>query len=334
MRTLTIAICALAGCGDDSAPHDAGLYDSSCRCDGGSPPPDDAGETPDGGTDAGPGEPVDPLEGVGDVELVSTEGPDQNFMFLEGPHWRAADGVLLFTDIPANRIYRLSPPDAIDVFRDDSGGANGLGTDPDGNLLACEHGNRRVSVTRGATVTALVDDYMGMPFDSPNDVAVRSDGTVYFTDPPYGVGGRPSPLLFNGVFRVPPGGEAIAEWMGPDGATPNGIELSPDEDVLYVAETQANVVRAYDVAADGSLSGEREFANAPGPDGMAMDVAGNLYVSTGRGIVVLAPDGSSWGTIEVPMTPANCGFGDDDRRTLYITARTGLYRVRTAIPGR
>jgi gluconolactonase len=325
-----------AACGDDATTTtDAG------RRDGGTASTDDAGTSDagtgrdSGGTDAGPGEPVDPLEGMGEVELVATEGPDQDFVFLEGPAWH--DGALLFTDIPANRIYRLNPPSTIDVFRNDSGGANGLATDTAGNLLACEHGNRRVSVTRGSTVSSLAERYMGMRFDSPNDLTVRSDGTVYFTDPPYGLEGRRSELPFNGVFRVSPGGEAEVAWMYGDGSspTPNGIVLSPDESVLYVANTNDGVVRAYDVAADGSLDNEREFAgDTPGADGIATDVAGNLYVTSGRGVQVFAPDGTSWGTISVPMQPANCGFGDADMRTLYITARTGLYRVRLTVTGR
>lgn len=323
----------MVACGDDATAVDAGSVRDTGIAPGTDAGSSDGGGRDGGGTDGGPGEPVDPLEGIGDVELVATAGPDQDFVFLEGPAWH--DGALLFTDIPANRIYRLNPPRTIDVFREDSGGANGLGTDADGNLLACEHGNRRVSVTRGSTVSSLAERYMGMRFDSPNDLTVRADGTVYFTDPPYGLAGRMSDLMFAGVFRVPPGGEAAVAWMYGDGSTPNGIALSPDESVLYVANTNDGVVRAYDVAADGSLSNEREFAgDTPGADGITTDIAGNLYVTSGRGVQVFAPDGTSWGTISVPMTPANCGFGDSDMRTLYITARTGLYRVRLSVTGR
>ena len=172
---LLSAILFLHGCIPDTAP-DAFSFESKTRVaaatliesepvtvsgiqipaplsiTGGDAGTSDAGRD-SGGIDAGPGEPVDPFEGMGEVELVATEGPDQGFVFLEGPTWH--DGALLFTDIPANRIYRLNPPGAIDVFRNDSGGANGLETDTDGNLLACEHGNRRVSVTRGSEVGSL-----------------------------------------------------------------------------------------------------------------------------------------------------------------------------------
>lgn len=306
-------------------------------CDGVPSTPDassaDAGELErDGGTDAGPrdaGPPPDPLSGIGDVVLVA-----DGFQFLEGPHWRADEGVLVFTDIPASTIHALTPPSDIAVLRMPSGEANGLATLPDGRLLAAEHANRRVSVTEDdGTVVALAESFEGGRFNSPNDLVVRSDGTVYFTDPPYGLTGARE-LDFNGVFRVARDGAITAEWRGAIESRPNGIALSPDESVLYVADTVGGVVRAYDVAADGSTSGERTFAEGtPNADGMAVDERGNLYVTTSEGVAVLAPDGARWGTIEVPQVPANCAFGDVDRHTLYITARTALYAVRLAVRG-
>ncbi|HJL16974.1 MAG TPA: SMP-30/gluconolactonase/LRE family protein [Sandaracinaceae bacterium LLY-WYZ-13_1] len=337
-RAGRLALCLLLGLGcDGGGDADAGLDGSVPAADGGR---DDAGGRDAArpqdarATDATLGDAgalPDPLDGAGAVALVR-----DGFTFLEGPHWRAADGVLLFTDIPESTIHRLAPPDAIDVFRMPSGEANGLATLPDGRLLAAEHANRRVSVTAAdGTVSGLATTFEGGRLNSPNDLAVRSDGTVYFTDPPYGLGGTPPDLDFHGVFRVDPAGALHDEWRGSSAQRPNGIGLSPDERVLYVADTADGLVRAFDVAADGSTSGERPFATGtPNADGMAVDRDGNLFVTTADGVAVLAPDGSRWGTITVPEVPANCAFGDADRRTLYVTARTGLYAVRLPIPGR
>jgi gluconolactonase len=240
--------------------------------------------------------------------------------------------VLLFSDIPADTIYQLEPPDTRTVFRSPSGNSNGLGLDPDGGLLAAEHGGRRVS----RDDVTVVDDYQGMRLNSPNDVIARSDGTIYFTDPPYGISDADRELPFMGVFRVVPGAiQPLADWEGPLSARPNGIALSPDESILYVADTADGMLRAWDIAPDdGSLSGERVLsAEVPGADGMAVDTAGNLFVTTSLGVRVIAPDGTTWGTIGVPEQPANCAFGGDDGRTLYITARTSLYRVELARAG-
>lgn len=317
-RTVVVAILlVLAACGDDGTgvAVDAATGDAATGADGAMPG--------DGAV------PIDPLAGIGAVELVQ-----EGFMFLEGPAWRDADGVLLFSDIPANTIYQLALPATVTPFRDPSGNANGLASDAAGLLLAAEHGNRRVSRTMaGGQVVELAGDYEGDSLNSPNDLVVRSDGTIYFTDPPYGISEQQRELAFNGVFRVSPGGALTAEWQGATATRPNGIALSPDERTLYVADT-TGPVRAYDVAIDGSLSGERVFttevANA---DGMAVDVAGNVYVAGADGIEVFAPDGASWGTIEVPRQPANCGFGGASLTTLYITARQGLYRVEMNLAG-
>ncbi|MFK7987630.1 MAG: SMP-30/gluconolactonase/LRE family protein [Sandaracinaceae bacterium] len=342
--TLLIAAVFVLGLGcDETTPLDGGPdpVDAGGRDAGGRDAGVDAGEG-DGGTDAGPldagspdaavdaGPPTDPLDGIGTVEQVATD-----FAFLEGPHWREADGVLLFTDIPRSTIHRLAPPNTVDVFRMPSDAANGLATLPDGRLLAAEHGARRVSVTGSdGTVSAYAATFMDDRFNSPNDIAVRSDGTIYFTDPPYGLGGAPRELDFNGVFRVSPAETVSVEWMGATSSRPNGVSLSPDETVLYVADTAGGEVRAFDVASDGSTSGERVFAtDTPGADGMAVDVAGNLFVTTSAGVRVYAPDGALWGTIDIPEAPANCAFGDTDHRTLYVTARTSLYRVRLTIEG-
>jgi gluconolactonase len=315
MRRLAIlfvlAACGGGGGGDDGADDDGG---------------DDDAPAPD----AGP--PINPLDGIGTVELV-----DGGYMFLEGPQWVESSQTLLFTDIPANTIFALVSPNSVAPFRNPSGNANGLALSADSELLAAEHGNRRISIADGsAAPTEVVATYQGMRFNSPNDVVVRSDGVVYFTDPPYGLASDADrELPFMGVFRTTTaGGEPVAEWEGALTARPNGIGLSPDESTLYVSDTDEGVVRAWDVAADGSLSGERILSDdTPGADGLAIDTAGNLFVTTSAGVRVIAPDGTTWGTIAVPMQPSNCAFGGADHRTLYMTAREDLYRVTLANPG-
>jgi gluconolactonase len=276
----------------------------------------------------------DPLEGIGTVELVA-----DGFEFTEGPTWRTAEQRLLFSDIDGNTIYELTPPNAIAVFRADSGNSNGLDSDVDGLLLTAEHGNRRLSRTLpDGTIVDVASQYLGDPLNSPNDIAVRSDGTIYFTDPPYGIDPETEQVLeFNGVFRVDPDGELTVEWEGAKSTRPNGLVLSPDERILYVADTMApgtGSVLAFDVEPDGSLSGQRTFVSEPGfPDGMTIDTGGNLFVATVPGVRVYDPEGNLWGTIEVPRIPANCAFGGDDARTLYITAREALYHVSLVHPG-
>lgn len=250
----------------------------------------DGGTGGDGGI-AGSGGPggvarFNPLDGIGEVELVADD-----FERTEGPTWRTAEGTLLFSDIPANTIYELTPPNTIAVFRDDSGNSNGLDSDVDGLLLAAEHGNRRLSRTLSdGTIVDVASEYQGDPLNSPNDIAVRSDGTIYFTDPPHGRDQDPERVFvleFNGVFRVPPAGdELIAEWEGEkESENPNGLVLSPDESILYVAVDSAHRVMAFDVNLDGSLSGQRTFLdNVPGPDGMAVDTGGNLFVAAVSGV--------------------------------------------------
>lgn len=277
---------------------------------------------------------VDPLIGIGTVELVRG-----GFMFVEGPQWRASEGDLLFSDIPANVIRRLMGS-AVTTFRQPSDNSNGLALDSAGRLYAAEHGSRSLTRTRAdGTRETLASTFMEMGaarrLNSPNDLIVRSDGTVYFTDPPYGIDpASQQELSFNGVFRRSNAGALTAEWRGARTSRPNGIALSPDERTLYVTDTADGRVRAFDVGADGALTNERTLATTSGnPDGMTVDRDGNLFVTTQTGVQVFAPSGRLWGTIAVAMQPANCAFGDADARTLYITARTALYRVRLARAG-
>ncbi|MEY2459792.1 MAG: gluconolactonase, partial [Acidimicrobiaceae bacterium] len=216
----------------------------------------------------------------------------------------------------------------------------GLALDPQGRLLAAETQTRRITRTEAdGKVNSIVDQFKGKRFNEPNDIAVRSDGTIYFTDPLFGQGS--TELDFHGVFRIAPDGNLTAERRGAISESPNGVALSPDEKRLYMADTQAQRMLVFDVAADGSLSEARRFASTQGyPDGMAVDAAGNVFVASVRvGIEVFAPDGTARGTIPLPnpglgeRQPTNCAFGGADARTLYITAKGVLYRVKLQQPG-
>jgi sugar lactone lactonase YvrE len=270
----------------------------------------------------------DPLAGRGAIELVS-----EGYGFTEGPQWMPNDGVLRFTAY--NSIFQVAANDNVTTFRAPSNGANGLALDPEGRMIAAEADARRVTRTESdGTVTPIAQRFEGHRLNQPNDVAVRSDGTIYFTDPTFGDADSASELDFHGIFRIAPDGALTAERRGAVSELPNGVALSPDERRLYVSDYGNALVWVLDVATDGSLSEARTFVHADGPDGMAVDVAGNLYVATANGIAVFAPDGKPWDTILVPKVPSNCAFGGVDGRTLYITAREGLYRTRLAHPGR
>ena len=282
--------------------------------------------------------------------LVS-EQPERiatSFQFTEGPVWHpaglgadwaspASAGYLLFSDIPADRIYKWSPDGGLEVFRQPSGNSNGLTFDRQGRLIACEHGTRRVSRTElNGTVIPLATHYQGRRLNSPNDVVVKSDSSIYFTDPPYGVQPDEQELDFHGVFRI--AADGTLALLIDDFDRPNGLAFSPDESILYIDDTTRRHVRAFDVLPDGTLANGRVFADMQssaigGPDGMKLDVEGNLYSTGPGGTWLFDPEGNHLGTLITPEKPANLAFGDADRRTLYITARTSVYRVRTRLPG-
>jgi gluconolactonase len=282
-----------------------------------------------GGSGGTGGPDVDPLEGAGPVELVLG-----GFQFTEGPLWRAADGILLFTDIPGNAIHTLVPPSMLGIYRDPSGNANGLAFDSAGLLIACEHGNRRVSRTmQDQTIVDVAIEWTAKKLNSPNDAIVGPEGSVYFTDPPYGLADPGlSELGFFGVFRVDPVG--MMSLVADDMPRPNGIALSPDHKNLYVTDTQLAEVRVFPVAGFGQTGpGTKLMTTAPGPDGMAVDDAGNLYIATSVGIEVYRSNGMLRGKIDVLEQATNCSFGGMERKTLYITAGTSLYRVDLGVPG-
>ncbi len=276
----------------------------------------------------------------------------EGFVFIEGPVWLRGESRLLFSDVRGNTIYQWTEADGaspfIDpVFEGDREGlrsisSNGLTLDADGRLIICEHGNRRISrVDADGTRTVLVDRYEGQRLNSPNDATYGSDGSLYFTDPPYGLDGlEDSPLRevdFNGVYRLRPNGEL--ELLVRDQTRPNGIALSPDESTLYVANSDAEnrVWMAYDLDESGA-SNARVFYDlndeeADGAaDGMEVDRAGHLFATGPGGVWIIAPDGSHLGTIMMPEVTANVAWGDDGR-TLYMTGSTSLYRIALSTEG-
>ncbi|MFN0152232.1 MAG: SMP-30/gluconolactonase/LRE family protein [bacterium] len=278
----------------------------------------------------------------------------EGFVFTEGPVW-SRDGYLLFSDPNENTIYQWTPAGALSVFRANSGyagediaeyrqpGSNGLAFDRDGRLTICEHGNRRVSrIESDGTMTTLAERFDGKRLNSPNDLVYRSDGALYFTDPPFGLpkfdADPRKELPHSGVFCLRDG---RLQLVSTDFAGPNGLAFSPDEKFLYVCnwDTSNKVVMRYAVDADGSLAeGIRFFdmTGAPGEealDGIKADRAGNLYVSGPGGVWIISAAGKHLGTLVCPELPANFAWGDADGRTLYLTARTGLYRIRMNVPG-
>jgi gluconolactonase len=285
---------------------------------------------------------------------VHIEQVAAGFGFTEGPVW-SPDGYLLFSDPNNNRIYRWDPDGQVSVYRTNSGytgmdiaeygqpGSNGLAIDGEGRLTIDEHGNRRVTrLEKNGVLTVLADRYQGKRLNSPNDLVYKSDGALYFTDPPFGLPrGFDDPrkeLPFSGVYRVANG---TLQLVATDLSGPNGLAFSPDEHYLYVTnwDPARKVVIRYEVAADGSLRGGRVFfdmTGAPGEealDGIKIDRDGNLFVSGPGGVWVISAEGRHLGTIRAPELPANMAWGDADGRTLYFTARTGVYRMRLATGG-
>jgi gluconolactonase len=279
------------------------------------------------------------------------------FLFTEGPVW-LPEGALLFSDPNANRIYRWSPDSGVAVFRERSGydgpdlaeygqpGSNGLALDPHGRLTVNEHGRRRVvREDGGGRATVLADKDAGRRLNSPNDLVYRSDGTLFFTDPPFGLprfhDDPRRELPHSGVYRVDPERPGRPVLLDATLRGPNGIALSPDERFLYVGnwDEGAKVILRFALAPDGSVSDRRVFFDLTGTggdlaiDGVKTDRLGNLYVSAPGGIWVISPEGRHLGTLVFPEQPANFAWGDADRRTLYVTARTSVYRIRLSVGG-
>lgn len=289
-----------------------------------------------------------------------------HFGFVEGPVWvpEGGGGHLLFSDLPANAVYKWTPKGELSVAIPRSGftgrdsstagaelnngrltvillGSNGLTLDRQGRLVMCTHGDRTlVRLEKDGTRTILADRYDGKRLNSPNDVVVKSNGSIYFTDPPFGLRGvMNSPLKelpFQGVFLLKDGKVHLLD-KDPQGGFPNGIAFSPDEKYLYVTGGQR--ITRYEVQPDDTVANGRVFVDmtadkAPGgTDGMKVDRKGNVYATGPGGIWIISPEGKPLGKILMPEAPANLAFGDADSKSLYVTARQSLYRIRLNTPG-
>jgi gluconolactonase len=294
------------------------------------------------------------------LDLILTPGTRierlaAGFQFTEGPVWDREGGYLLFSDPNNNLIYRWSPDGQVSVYRSHSGytglnigeygqpGSNGLTLDREGRLTINEHGNRRVTrLEKNGVLTVLADRYQGKRLNSPNDLVYRSDGTLYFTDPPFGLpkffDDPRKELSYSGVFCLIKG---QLKLVATDLNGPNGLAFSPDEKFLYVDnwDLERKIVMRYEVQPDGSLANGKVFFDAtaePGEDawdGMKVDQQGNLYLSGPGGLWIISPEGKHLGTITGPEHPHNMAWGDEDGKTLYLCAKTGLYRIRFNIAG-
>jgi gluconolactonase len=257
-----------------------------------------------------------------------------DMQFTEGPIWMK-EGFLIFSDIPANELKRWDGK-AVSTFRKPSQNANGNTTDREGRLVTAEHGGRRISRTENNdVVVTVVDSYEGRKLNSPNDVVIKSDGTIWFTDPDYGLAGRTKEQPANYVFRFDPSTKALTP-IAKDFDKPNGLCFSPDERRLYVADSgKPRHIRVFNVAKDNSVSGGEVFVTIDkgGPDGIRCDKDGRVWSSSGDGAQIFSKDGKRIARILLPEAAANLTFGGSSGRTLFLTARKSLYSVETKVTG-
>ena len=273
------------------------------------------------------------------TDLVPDQEPEKlagGFQFTEGPVWHP-DGYLLFSDIPGDTILKYTSDGTVETYLNPSRNSNGLTLDRSGRLVACEHSGRQVSRqdSSGQMVT-VASRWEGKHLNSPNDLVVHSTGSIFFTDPPYGIEPEQAEIGHNGVYRIDADGSVTL--LESDFARPNGLAFSPDESVLYVDDSERRNVRAFDVQPDLSIGNDRvlmdmDIEERGIPDGMKVDTEGNLYVTGAGGVWVITPDGTHLGTIEFPEIPANVAFGGDGYKTLLVTARTSLYSVGINVTG-
>ncbi|WP_181817717.1 SMP-30/gluconolactonase/LRE family protein [Psychromonas sp. B3M02] len=275
-----------------------------------------------------------PLQNIGEVKVVAS-----GFISTEGPVWHKKSNSLIFSDIPGDTIYALeTSTNTLSVLRNPSNASNGLALDNQGFLLAAEQKTRiisRMDLSSSEVVPFISRfevDAASKKFNSPNDIAVFKDGSVFFTDPPFGLRGKTSDLGFNGIYVRYPSGKINLIKKMPLDVKPNGIIFNAQQNILYVAisDDKSGPILAYDVDSKGMLLNEREFVYAQNADGMSIDKKGNLYVATRTGIEVFSATGQRWGKITLPNTirTTNCALGGKEMNTLYITNRSGdLYAV-------
>lgn len=262
------------------------------------------------------------------LEKIST-----GHVFVEGPVWK--DGVgLLFSDMGSNSINKWTPENGTTVFLKPSSVSNGLTYDNEGNLILMQTGRRRVARLEkdGTTQTSLADKFEGKRFNSPNDIAVKSSGSIFFTDPDFNIPqGEIGELSIKGIYRL--GKNGSIKLLDDTFDKPNGICFSPDEKKLYVCESPKAIVYVWDVDDDSTITNKKLFYAIPEKgyaDGMKCDADGNLFCTGPGGVWVISPDGKLLDKITTPETPTNCNWGDSDRKTLYITAQTSVYKIRLA----
>ena len=260
------------------------------------------------------------------------------YQFTEGPVWK--DGVLYFSDIKGDKIFKWSADSGATPFLDPSGRSNGLTLDLEGRIIIAGHSARNIArIENKDSLTILASHYNGNKFNSPNDIVVKSDGGIFFTDPMYGlndIGGTPE-LNFRGIFRISPAGEV--QLLDKTLDAPNGICFSPDESLLYVAESNPFIRKIYvwDVINDSTIANKREFAYVNTPncylDGMKVDETGRLYSCSVLGVVIFESDGTPIDTIDVPGSTTNCTWGGEDGKTLFITAGGAVYKYQKSMSG-
>ena len=265
-------------------------------------------------------------------DQVTIEKVATGLLFAEGPAW-SRDGFLVFSDVPENKLFQFKLGEKTSTLRANSNGTMGNAFDAQGRLYSCETHSRRIARTdKRGKVEAFVERYEGKQLNAPNDITVRKDGQVFFTDPAFGNQEDTRDLDFFGVYHVSPRGEVdlIAKPKG----RPNGIALSPNGRVLYVSNSDEHNIRAYDLDGKGTASNERVLVTGIKgiADGLRTDEKGNLYLAADK-IEVYTPEGKPLGEIALPETPSNCTFGDEDLQSLYVTARTSVYRVRLDVKG-
>jgi gluconolactonase len=271
------------------------------------------------------------------LEPTPAERLATGFGFTEGPLWHP-DGFYYFVDIRRSVLYRLTPGKAPELVRAETGEGNGTTFDLQGRLVMCEGGLRRVTRTSpDGRIHVLVDRYEGKRLNRPNDVVCKSDGSLWFTDPGLRVPLAQREVPYAGVYRIDPDGTTT---LVADCEYPNGLAFSPDERVLYVANTRwSQYIHAFELDAAGGLVRRRIFADMSSdetdgvPDGMKVDVEGRVYCTGPGGTWVFAPDGTRLGIIRTPEVPANVAFGGPDLRTLFLTARTSIYTLRVKVAG-
>lgn len=262
-----------------------------------------------------------------DLPEVMVERISTGYRFTEGPAL-SPEGVLYFSDVPNNKIHRIVPGKGVSVYREESNGANGNFVDERGRLYTCESVTRRVTRTgKDGKVEVLAERFEGKRFNAPNDITVRKDGHAYFTDPAYGNQADNRELPFFGVYHLTPKGEL--SLIAKMDKRPNGITLSPNERILYVAGADERVIRAYDLDRSGNATNPRVVISGIDgvPDGIRTDSKGNIYIACNR-IAIYSPDGKLIRHIDTPETPANIVVADKGEWTVFVTARTSVYRIR------